>query len=85
MGPPGALQEPNMWLSNGPGRVEEGGRPVRHGVSNGVEDSQNGCKAVLQVACPHGVEELGMAGPGETLGSPWIPLTIWARKVPSMS
>jgi hypothetical protein len=28
------------------------------------------------VACPQGVEGLGMAGPGETLGSPWPPLAI---------
>jgi hypothetical protein len=37
-------------------------RPVRHRVSKGVEDDRR-----------H-----GMAGSGETLGSPWIPLTIQA-------
>jgi hypothetical protein len=57
-------------------------RPVRCGVSKGVEDghrlpalwvghSGKGCKAVLGVACSQGVEGLG---PGETLGSPWLPL-----------
>jgi hypothetical protein len=30
------------------------------------------------VACPQGVEGLVRAGLGETLGSPWIPLAIWA-------
>jgi hypothetical protein len=30
------------------------------------------------VACPQGAEGLGMVGPGETLGSPWIPLPIRA-------
>jgi hypothetical protein len=34
--------------------------------------------AVLGVVRPQGVEELGMAGPGEFLGSLWIPLAIWA-------
>jgi hypothetical protein len=37
-------------------------RPVRRGVSKVVEDSQT----------PF------MAGPGETLGSPWIPLAVRA-------
>jgi hypothetical protein len=37
---------------------------------------RNGHKAVLRVARPHGVEGSGMAGPGETLGNPWIPLAI---------
>ena len=32
----------------------------------------------LGVARPQGVEGLGMAGPGETLGSPWIPLPVRA-------
>jgi hypothetical protein len=30
------------------------------------------CEAVWGVARPQGVEESRMAGPGETLGSPWI-------------
>jgi hypothetical protein len=42
-------------------------RPVWEGVSKGEED-------VWGVVCPQGVEGSGMAGPGETLGSPWIPL-----------
>jgi hypothetical protein len=60
-------------------------RRVRRGVSKGVEDGRrppalrgvhprNGHKAVSVVARPQGVEGLGMGGPGETLGSPWIPL-----------
>jgi hypothetical protein len=66
-------------------------RPVRRGVSQGVEDSRRllgaraaggsplrGHKTVSGVARPQGVEELGMAGRGETLGSPWIPLAIRA-------
>jgi hypothetical protein len=52
------------------------------GVSKKVEDGRRspalweGCKAVLGVAHPHGVEGLGMAGPSETLESPWRPLPI---------
>jgi hypothetical protein len=34
-------------------------RPVRRGVSKGVED---GCKADLGVACPQGI--VGQGGPG---------------------
>jgi hypothetical protein len=67
-------------------------RPVRRGVSNGVEDGRsppalrachprNGRKAVSGVACPQGVKVLSMAGPGETLESPWIPFAI--RTCPS--
>jgi hypothetical protein len=37
-----------------------------------------GRKAVWGVARPQGVEGLGMAGPHETLGSPWIPLPVRA-------
>jgi hypothetical protein len=55
------------------------GRPVRRGVSKGVEDGRrppvlraghlkNSCKAVSGVARSRGVEGSGMAGPGETLG-----------------
>jgi hypothetical protein len=62
-----------------------GDRPIWRGVSKGEEDgrrpptlwagySRNGHNAVLGVARLQGVEGLGMAGPGETLGSPWIPL-----------
>jgi hypothetical protein len=35
-----------------------------------------GRKAVSRVACPQGVEDLGMAGPSDTSGSPWPPLAI---------
>jgi hypothetical protein len=52
-----------------------GSRPVRRGVSKGEED---GCKAVWGVARPQGVYGLGMAGPYETLGRPWIPLPVRA-------
>jgi hypothetical protein len=38
----------------------------------------NSRKAVWGVARPQGVERLGLAGPGETLGSPWIPLPVRA-------
>jgi hypothetical protein len=38
----------------------------------------NGLKAIWEVARPQGVEGSGMAGPGETLGSPWIPLPVRA-------
>jgi hypothetical protein len=64
-------------------------RPVRRGVSKTVADGgrppglraghyRNGRKAVSGVAWPQGIEGSGMAGPGETLGSPWIPLAIQA-------
>jgi hypothetical protein len=64
-------------------------RPMRRGVSKGVEDSRrppallvgharNSCKAVLEVARLQGVERSGMAGPGETSGSPCIPLAMRA-------
>jgi hypothetical protein len=64
-------------------------RLVRRGVSKGEEDGrrqpallaghhQNGCKAVSGVAHPQGVEGSSRAGPGETLGSPLIPLAIRA-------
>jgi hypothetical protein len=54
-------------------------RPIWLVVSKRVEWPQAVChrnsrKAVLRVACPQDIEGLGMAGPGETLGSPWIPL-----------
>jgi hypothetical protein len=60
---------------------------IRRGVSKGVEDSRsppalwvgqpwNSHKAVSGVASPQGVEVSGMAGQGETLGSPWPPLAI---------
>jgi hypothetical protein len=49
-------------------------RPVRRGVSKGVEDGP----PALGVAPPQGVEGLGKAGPVETLGRPWIPLAIRA-------
>jgi hypothetical protein len=70
----------------------QGCRPLGHGVSKGVEDGclppalqeghpRNGCKPVLGVAHPQGIEGLGMVGPGETLGNPWLPLGIRACKV----
>jgi hypothetical protein len=65
----------------------------RSGVSKAVEDSRSppalrvghpekGRKAVSWVACPQGVEGSGMAGPGETLESPWPPLAIlpWQQR-----
>jgi hypothetical protein len=39
---------------------------------------QTGHKAVWGVARPQVVEGSGMAGRGETLGSPWIPLPVRA-------
>jgi hypothetical protein len=73
-------------------RRKEKSRPVRRGVSKGVEDGrrppvlwaghpQNGRKAVLGVACPQGVEGMGMADLAETLGSPWIPLAVRAWRM----
>jgi hypothetical protein len=64
-------------------------RLVRCGVSKGVEDGRrlpalqvghprNSHKAVSGVSRPQGIDWLGMAGLGETLGSPWIPLAIGA-------
>jgi hypothetical protein len=57
-----------------------GNRPVRRGVSKGVEDGHR--PLALRVGHPQngrkGVEGPGMAGPGETLGIPCIPLTIRA-------
>jgi hypothetical protein len=64
-------------------------RSVQRGVSKGVEDghrplallaghTRKGRKAVSGMAHPQGVEGLGMAGPGETLRSLWIPLAIRA-------
>jgi hypothetical protein len=61
------------------------------GVSKGVENGRrlpnlragypyNSCKAISWVASSQGIDEIGMAGPGKTLGSPWLPLAIrpWA-------
>jgi hypothetical protein len=61
---------------------------VRRGVSKRVEDGhrpatlqvghpRNSHKAVSGVACPQGIEGLGMVGPGETSGNPWPPLPIY--------
>jgi hypothetical protein len=69
------------------GDLGPGNRSVWRGVSKGVEDGRrppalraghprNGRKAASGVARPQGVEGSGMAGPGETLGSPWIHLAI---------
>jgi hypothetical protein len=54
-------------------RNANGGIGVRRGVSKGVEDSPDGRGGVAPL---QSVEGLGMAGPGETLGSPWPSLTI---------
>ena len=51
-------------------------RLIRRGVSKGVENGRR--LASLRVARPQGVEGSGMARPGKTVGSPWIPLAIWA-------
>jgi hypothetical protein len=64
-------------------------RTVRRGVSKSVGDGRrppalqaghprNGFKDVLGEASPQGVERSGKVGPGETLGSMWITLAIWA-------
>jgi hypothetical protein len=63
------------------------GEPVRHRASNSkrVEDShrrpalwaghsRNDCKAVSEEAHPQGVEGLGLAGSGETIGVRGYPL-----------
>jgi hypothetical protein len=59
------------------GRIQRGvwGRPVRHGVSKGVEDGRIGRFGGRP---PAGLEGSGRAGPVETLGSPWIPFAIRA-------
>jgi hypothetical protein len=41
-----------------------------------ADHPKNVCKAVSGVARPQSIEWSGMAGPGETLRSPWIPLAI---------
>jgi hypothetical protein len=46
---------------------------VRRGVCKGVD---GGRKAVSGLACPQGMEGLGMAGPSDILGSQWPPLAI---------
>jgi hypothetical protein len=48
------------------------------GYPRGKKTAPNGRNAVLGVARPQGVEGLGMAGRGETLGSPWILLPVGA-------
>jgi hypothetical protein len=74
-------------VSISPMRVRPMGIGVRHGVSKMVEDvcrppalraghPPDSCKAVSGVARPQGIEGSSMAGPGETLGSPWPPLAI---------
>jgi hypothetical protein len=75
-------------------------RPLRREVSKGVEDSRrlpalwggpprNSRQAVLGVARLQGIKWSGMvgpgmAGPGETLGSPWIPHAIGACVFPML-
>jgi hypothetical protein len=62
-------------------------RGGRNGVSKGIEDGRrpptlradhplNSRKAVSGVAKLQSVEGYGMAGPNNTLGSPWPPLAI---------
>jgi hypothetical protein len=41
-----------------------------------IRDPRNGRKANSRVARPQSVEGLGMAGPFETLGSPWLQLNL---------
>jgi hypothetical protein len=76
-------------LRTGAGTKRKLIRPIRRGVSKGVGDCcrppalraghpRNGRKAVSAVARLQSVEGSGMAGPEETLGSPWIPLAIRA-------
>jgi hypothetical protein len=48
-------------------RVEDGHRPPALQAGH----PRNGCEAVLGVVHPQRVEGAGMAGTGETLGSPW--------------
>jgi hypothetical protein len=52
----------------------------RRELSKGVEygHPRNARKAVSGVARPQDIEGSGMAGLGETLGSPWIPLAVRA-------
>jgi hypothetical protein len=45
---------------------------------------RNAHKAVLGGTHPQGVEGAGMAGPGETLGSLWIPLAMGVWEVVAM-
>jgi hypothetical protein len=54
--------------------LEDGCKPPNLGEGH----LRNGRKVVSGVACLQGVEESGMTGPGETLGSSWIPLAIRA-------
>jgi hypothetical protein len=61
-----SLPQKNYFLAMNPPRSSS--RPVQRAVSKGVEDGQR--PPALQVARPQGIEGLGMAGPGETLGSP---------------
>jgi hypothetical protein len=55
-------------------RVEDGRRPANLQAGH----QQIGHEANSGVACLQGVERSGMASPGETLGSPSIPLAIRA-------
>jgi hypothetical protein len=66
-----------LWL---PVTESKGG--IWHGVSKSLEDghsppafradhSWNGHEAISGIAHSQGIERLGMAGPDETLGSPW--------------
>jgi hypothetical protein len=50
-------------------KVEDG----RRQATLGADYLQNARKVASGVARPQGVEGLGMAGPGETLESPWPP------------
>jgi hypothetical protein len=48
------------------------------GPAWGIQGGRRWPQAVLGVSLSQGVEGSGMAGTGETLGSLWIPLAIWA-------
>jgi hypothetical protein len=60
---------------------------VHSGVSKGVEEESRlptlRVDHLSGVARPQGIERLGMAGLGETLGSPWAPLAIrlWCKHI----
>jgi hypothetical protein len=64
------------WVSE---RVEDGCRPPTLWAGY----PRNGSKAILELARPQGIEGSGMAGPDETLGSPWPPLAIHLCARPS--
>jgi hypothetical protein len=54
----------------------QGGRRWLQATALWADHHRNGCKAILGVARPQGIEGSGMAGQGKTLGRQWIPLAI---------